>query len=175
MELAACTRLVVFPRFLTPYRPRNTTSRDFCPPSSRDPYPPRAPSGHDPYPRPLPHLFGKGKLPARQGVPARGFLGCGRFGRGNATSRGPSRAGTPCLSPQTALSLQRFLGGPSPHLHFPEKQSRLRDKKKSICNNSGMEKGVIAKGKGISKLFKFFGIFRKWSDSSWSYTPQRNL
>ena len=36
-RLVGGTRLVVFPRCLTPYRPKNTTSRDPYPPSSRDP------------------------------------------------------------------------------------------------------------------------------------------
>ena len=44
-RLVGGTRLVVFPRFLAPYRPKNTTSRDPYPPSSRDP-----PSGRDPSP-----------------------------------------------------------------------------------------------------------------------------
>ena len=69
-RLVGGTRLVVFPRCLTPYRPKNTTSRDPYPPSSRDP-------PFRPGPLPLLHLFGKGKgqgVPAREGVPARGSL-----------------------------------------------------------------------------------------------------
>ena len=71
------------PTLLTPYRPKNTTSRD--------PYPLRAGS---PLPAGTPHSFGKGK---GQGVPARrgggfrlvAFSDCGRFGRGTTTSRDP--------------------------------------------------------------------------------------
>ena len=68
---------MVFPRFLTPYRPKNTTSPDASP---FEPGPP----------------FWTG-VPTREGVPTRGFLGRGgRLGRGNATSQNPSRAGTLC-------------------------------------------------------------------------------
>ena len=52
-------------------------------------------------PSPLLHSLGRGKgqeVQAREGVPARGFPGCGRIGRGNATSWDRSRAGTPRLS-----------------------------------------------------------------------------
>ena len=96
-RLVGGTRLVVFPRFLTPYRPKNTTSRDPYPPSSRDP-----PSGRDPSPP---------SAPLRQGARGKGsrlergsrlvaFSNCGRFGRGNTTSRVPptSRDPLPLLS-----------------------------------------------------------------------------
>ena len=89
------TRLVVFPCFLAPCRPKNTTSRD--------PYPLRAgtplPAGTPP---PLLHLFGKG-----QGVRGPGS----RWGPGSWLSwtvgglavgipraGSPQQAGTPCLS-----------------------------------------------------------------------------
>ena len=70
-RLVGGSRLVVFPRLLTPYRPKNTTSRDPYPPSSRDP-----PSRPGP---PLAPIWegGRGKgqgVPAREGVPARGSL-----------------------------------------------------------------------------------------------------
>ena len=56
------TRLMVFLRFSTPYRPKNTTSRDPYPASSRDP--PCTSLGR-----------GRGQgVPAREGVPTRGFL-----------------------------------------------------------------------------------------------------
>ena len=63
--------LVVFPRFLTPYRPKNSTSRDPYPLSSRDPL-----SGREPPTPPAPLWEGaRGKgVPASEGVPARGFL-----------------------------------------------------------------------------------------------------
>ena len=76
---------------LDPHRPRNSTSSETPPPSSRDPYPsssrdPYSYSGRDspsgrrpPPPHPPAPLWegerGKGQgVPAREGVPARGFL-----------------------------------------------------------------------------------------------------
>ena len=83
-------RLVVFPRFLTPYRPTNTTSRDPPPPpSSRDP-----PSGRDP---PAPASLWEGaKGPSSRGGPSPwlsrivGGLGVGIPRAGSpSTSRDP--------------------------------------------------------------------------------------
>ena len=55
---------MVFPRFLTPHRPKNTTSRDPYPPSSRDP-----PFRHDP-PPPAPLWEGQGaRGPGSRGGP----------------------------------------------------------------------------------------------------------
>ena len=90
-RLVGGTRLVVFPRFLTPYRPKNTTSRDPCPPSSRDP-----PSRPGP-PPPAPiweGARGKGSRLER-GSRLVVFLCCGRFGRGNTTSRVPPTSRDP--------------------------------------------------------------------------------
>ena len=68
-RLVGGTWLVVFPDVLTPYRLKNTTSRDPYPPWSRGTL---LPAGN-----PLLHLFGRGNgqgVPARGGVLGRGFL-----------------------------------------------------------------------------------------------------
>ena len=88
---------MVFPRFLTLYRPNNTTSRDPYPPSSPDP-----PSGHDP----------RARGPGSRGAWLVAFLSRGQFGRGNTTSRVPpmSRDPLPFLIdgvPPTGLQVLR--------------------------------------------------------------------
>ena len=97
-RLVGRTRLVVFPRFLTLYRPKNTTSRDPYPPSSWDPTLPAR------NPPPLLHLFGKGQ--GARGPGSRGGLGSwlsrtlGGLGVGIPRAGSPQRAGTlPLLTP----------------------------------------------------------------------------
>ena len=92
---------MAFPRFLTPYRPKNTRNT-----TSRSPYPfkPGPPFGRDPPTRIHPSCTSlvKGKVqgvPAREGVPARGFQNCGWFGRGDTHEPGPpNEPGPPCHS-----------------------------------------------------------------------------
>ena len=82
------TQLVVFPRCLTPYRPKNTTSRDPYPPSSRDP-PPSAPLWE-----------GQGaRGPGSRGGPGSWLSRTvGGLAVGIPRAGSPQRAGTPCLS-----------------------------------------------------------------------------
>ena len=86
-RLVAGTRLVVFPRLLTPCRVKNTMAWD--------PYPLRARTSP---PVPL-RLWDGARRPRLEResclVP---FPNCGWFGRGIATSQVPSQAGTPCLA-----------------------------------------------------------------------------
>ena len=97
-RLVGGTGLVVFPRCLTPYRPKNTTSREPYPPSSRDP--PFRPGPLPPFCTSLGRARGKGSRLER-GSRLVALSNCGRFGRGNTTSRVPptSRDPLPLLIP----------------------------------------------------------------------------
>ena len=94
-RLVGGTRLVVFPRFLTLHRPKHATSRDPYPPF--EPGPLFRPGPLPPFCTSLGRGNGKGSRLER-GSRLVAFLSCGRFGRGNTTSRVPQPAGTPCLS-----------------------------------------------------------------------------
>ena len=101
-RLVGGTRLVVFPRCLTPYRPKNTTSRDPYPPSSRDP----PPSGRDPSPPSAPLWKGQGaRGPGSRGGPG-SWLSRTVGGLAVRIPRAgsPQRAGTPCLSWLTRIT-----------------------------------------------------------------------
>ena len=97
------TRLVVFPRFLAPYRPKNTTSRDPYPPSSPDP--PFRP-GPPPPPAPLwEGARGKGSRLER-GSRLVAFSNCERLGVGIPRAGSPLTSRDP-LSLLTWISAQR--------------------------------------------------------------------
>ena len=85
--LSITSLLVVFPRFLTPYRPMNTTSRDPYPPSSRDPRDP-LPAATPPPLRSLGRGIARGPAWGRGSRPV-ALSDCGRSVRGNTTSRDP--------------------------------------------------------------------------------------
>ena len=100
-------------------------------PGSLPPFEPGTPPPSRPGPQPL-HLFGKGqgaRGPGSRGGPGSGvFSNCGRFGRGNATSRVPptSRDPLPLLSSGNLGGLLASEGG--------------------SCHRSGPEKGSLRKG-----------------------------
>ena len=85
------TRLVVFPRFLTLYRPKNATSRD---PPPFEPGPPFRLGPLSPFCTSLGRGKGKGSRLER-GSRLVVFLSCGLFGRGNTTSRVPPTSRDP--------------------------------------------------------------------------------
>ena len=95
-RLVGGTRLVVFPRCLTPYKPKNTTSRD--------PYTPFELGPPLPAGTPLPLLppFGKGQEARGPGSRGGSRLWLSRTAGGLAVgiprAGSPQRAGTPCLS-----------------------------------------------------------------------------
>ena len=77
-------------------------------------------------PGPLPPFcssLGRGKgsgVPARDGVPARGFSNCGRFGRRNTTSRVPPTSRDPL--PLLILSLRSLRCRGPPTTHHPHRR-----------------------------------------------------
>ena len=94
-RLVGGTRLVVYPRCLTPYGPKNATSRDPYPPSSRDP----PPSGRAPSPPAAPLWEGQGaRGPGSRGGPGSWLSRTvGGLAVGIPRAGSPQRAGTPCL------------------------------------------------------------------------------